>query len=390
MKTAGIIAEYNPFHKGHKLHIEKTKALTGAERVVVVMSGDFTQRGECAILDKYIRAEAALRNGADLVLELPAVYALSSAEGFARGGVSILTKLRCVDYLSFGSECGSIGPLLNAARILEGNDPSFDERLRSFLKEGLSYPKAAFEALDPKDKEEGGIFSSPNNILAIEYLRAILSLKSDLTPVTVKREDNGYANETPDPSMSFASARSIRKLMLSGEGTFEKYLCENTFSLFKNRPYSDIDDYSPLLYHKLLSGKEDGFTQYADVSEELSFAILKNLKDFTTFREFILLLKSKNNTYARIARALFHILLDMKKEDLPETDNIRYVRVLGFRKDSSDLLSEIKKSPEIELISKPADAPSDPYLQKDIDCALLYTQVNGGHENEYRRSPVIV
>ncbi|MCR5501459.1 MAG: nucleotidyltransferase family protein [Lachnospiraceae bacterium] len=390
MKTVGIIAEYNPFHKGHKLHIEKSRKITGADFVIVLMSGDFTQRGEPALFDKYTRARMALLNGADLVLELPSHYALSSAEGFASGGVSILDRLGVVDHLSFGSECGDLPLMDRAARVLLDPDPAFDAMLKKALTEGVSYPKAVSDTLTSLH-EDPSLFSGPNNILGIEYLKALRRADSRISPVTVEREDNGFSNEAIDQDSQYASARSIRKALLSSEeggaGTpvFKNYVCENTLPLFDS-PKSRIDDYSALLYYKLLSEREKGYEEYSDVSRELSDKIRKNLRDYTTFSEFILLLKAKNYTYVRIARALFHILLGMHELSLPAKN----IRILGFREGASALLHEIKKSPEISLISKPADAPEDPFLQKDLECAFLYEQVNGSYRNELRTSPVLL
>lgn len=421
-KIAGIIAEYNPFHNGHKMQIKKTKELTGSEYVIVVMSGDFVQRGEPAIVNKYNRTRMALLNGADLVIELPAAYALSSAEGFAYGGVSILNKLNCVDYLSFGSESGDIDALSNIAKLLLNPGNEFNQSVLSDIKNGTSYPKALSNAL-----EKSGItqtFSndsasnrydlkeifSPNNILGIEYIKALLLLNSSITPVTIKREDNGYNSQTINEEYEYSSASSLRKILSEGinkpktslEKTDEayklcqKYIPEEVNRLLNNEKLVSTNDFSNLIYYKLLSTfsvKDSNFTNdflesFQDINLELCGKINKNLKDFRNVEQFIELLKSKNITYARISRVLYHILFDIS-ESLVKSEP-SYARVLGFKKDSTELLNLIKNSSKIDLITKLADAKTTPLLEKDIYISNIYEQIAGTHINEYQQSPIII
>ncbi len=386
MKTVGIIAEYNPFHKGHAYHIEESLRMTGAEHAVVIMSGDFVQRGEPAILNKYFRTKTALLNGASLVLELPSVYALSSAEGFASGAVSVLDNLGVIDFLSFGSECGDLPMLRAAARFLTEPHPELDALIREHLKSGISYPASVSEALS-KTGQSGNIFEGPNNLLSIEYLKALLLQKSSMIPVTLKREGDPYLSETPDPESTFASARDIRGLMEKGDDRYGQYLCENV-PVPASEKILRPDDFSELLYYKLLSEKEAGYERYLDVNEELSNRIRRALEDYTSLTDFILQLKSKNYTYARLSRCLFHILLNITDELL--TEKVDYIRILGFKKSAQPLLGALKKHTSLPLVTKLSDAPKSPLLQKDIDCALLYEQVSGRHSNEIRQSPVIL
>ena len=209
IKCVATIAEYNPFHLGHKYHLESSRTLTGADYVIVLMSGDFVQRGMPAVFNKYIRTRMALQNGADLVIELPAVYALSSAEGFAQGGITLLEKLGIIDFFSFGSEVGDIKPLQEGANMLLNSSPSENETIQCLLKEGISYPKA-IKTVFAKGRSTSCVFDEPNNILAIEYLKALQKANSSIKPVTIKRKDNGYSNNQINSEMIFNSASSIR------------------------------------------------------------------------------------------------------------------------------------------------------------------------------------
>ncbi len=407
MKTAAIIAEYNPFHNGHKYQIEETRKLTGADFILVLMSGDFVQRGAPAVFNKYARTKTALLGGADAVIELPALYAVSSAEFFAGGSVTLLNQLGMVDYLSFGSECGEIDPILNCARLLTERSKEYDRLLSSCLKQGLSFPMARSEAflqsLDSGDlsvaeistKKEvlNTLFTSPNNILGIEYCKALLVTDSSLSPVTVKRKGAGY-HETAlsDAPCEFNSASAIRSIIEQGN-TGAEHLCAN--------------DFSALLHYKLLLERDRGFLKYLDCTEDLSGKISKKIPEFTDFSGFCSLLKSKDITYTRISRVLTHIMLDITTPEsfrsplLERKLPVSYARLLGFRKDSAALLSSIKQNSSIPLISKLADTKKQldgnalSMLKTDILASDIYEAVYSqkykkGLLNEYKQSPIIV
>ena len=410
MTTAAIIAEYNPFHEGHKYQIEETRKITGADYILVLMSGDFVQRGAPAIFNKYRRTKEALLGGADAVIELPSVYAVSSAEFFAGGSVTLLDCLDIVDYLSFGSESGEIDKIQCCASLLMNDSPVYQEALSAFLKQGFSYPAARCKAvlesvcspvsdqisndiLSFSEEEICSLFSSPNNILAIEYCKALLALNSSIRPVTVKRQGAGYHEiSLSDDPLFFNSASAIRKAMEQGN-TAADYLTSN--------------DFTALLHYKLLSERENGFMRYLDCTDDLSDKIIKNLSTYTDFTGFCNLLKSKDITYTRISRVLTHILLNIREPEffkLPFSErqfSVPYARLLGFRKDSVGLLSSIKKKSAIPLISKLADASELlneeglSLLKQDIWVSDLYEAVYSQKYqreplNEYRQSPVIV
>lgn len=366
MNVNGIIAEYNPFHNGHKYHLTEAKKQTGADYTIIAMSGNFMQRGAAALTDKYTRVKMALENGADLVLELPICYASSSAEYFATGAVALLDKLGVVNQLCFGSECGDINILKDISNILLEEPAQFSAALRRLLQQGLSYPTARTHALleyAPGLSCHKDVLSSPNNILGIEYLKALIRRESAIVPFTTKRVGSDYHDKRFGERQ--CSALAIRQALLSGQeiSVLSDQMPESAYKLLKEAllqvPPICSNDFSAFLHYKLLIESDEGYSQYVDVSSDLSDRIRKNLYSFTDFHGFCELLKSKDMTYTRISRCLLHILLDMKKSDLTDyqqLDYVPYARVLGFRKAAAPLLSAIKEHSSIPLITKLADA----------------------------------
>lgn len=393
MRVNGIIAEYNPFHNGHRYQLKESLRLTKAKYTVVAMSGNFVQRGAPAMVNKYKRTEMALLNGADLVLEIPSVYAAASAEYFASGGVALLDRLGVVTDLCFGSECGDAGLLEQIARILLEEPEDYTKSLKKYLKQGLSYPNARNEALIqnyPFLGQHKNVFSSPNNILGIEYIKAILRQKSDLKPVTVQRTGAGYHNRFPDESP--CSALAIRQALYAGAdaGFLKNNMPENAAELLSAQLAQggpiQSSDFSDILYYKLISEKESGYEKYLDVSSDLSDRICSHLDEFRGFDDFCDLLKTKDMTYTRISRCLLHIMLDIRKSDMDRAKGMNlvpYARVLGFREDSSTLLTEIKARSSIPLVTKLADAGKlldrNAYdmLCRDILTSQIYNGIAG-------------
>ena len=391
MKTVGIIAEYNPFHNGHLYQLKKAKEITGADFAVVVMSGDFTQRGTPAVFDKYTRCRLSLLAGADLCIELPVVFATASAELFAKGAVSLLSALG-VDALCFGSECGEIAPLQKIASLLFAEPPAYKEALNKALKEGLSFPSARAAAVR-KCAHAGSlsdVLASPNNILGIEYLKALLALEKNgqhaPVPYTIKREGDGYLSHTLSEE-SFCSAMALRKGIAEENPDLLRYVPESIRQEFadtcQTKSFLCADDFSGMLFYKLLSEKDTGYDAYLDVSSDLSDKIRKNLASFTTFSAFCEgSLKSKDITLTRVYRSLLHILLSIKKEDLPAA--APYARILGFREASFEVFGCLSKE-NIPLLSRLKDASSllSPEalscLSKDIFAAHLYEHVRMQH-----------
>ena len=367
MIVNGIIAEYNPFHNGHQYHLERSRRETGADYNVVVLSSNFTQRGEPAIIDKFTRAKMALECGADLVIELPVSHSAASAEFFAQGGVSLLHQLGVVDYLCFGSECGDIKLLQTFAKILLEEPKAYLEDLKSCLAAGHSYPVARNRALmdyAPELAKHKDILSSPNNILGIEYIKALMKLESPIKPFTIFRAGAGYHDRFFETE--YCSALAIREALLSkrnaaGEApasllSLSAQMPKKAFRILSDvlseTPPITVSDFSEMLLYKLLMEQEAGYDRYVDVSSDLSDHVRKNLKKYQGYAQFCDLLKTKNMTYTRISRSLLNILLGATEPPAMPL----YARVLGFRKDASPLLTEIKKRSSIPLISKLADA----------------------------------
>ena len=382
MKVTGIVAEYNPFHKGHEYQINYCKKKMHSDYVIVVMSGDYVQRGTPALLPKHLRAEMALRCGADLVLEMPVSVSTASAEAFAMGGVSILDGLNVVDQLCFGSEYGEVSALQELASVLIKEPEEYRVLLKTFLSEGLSFPAARSQALIEYFKNphhfEGDdvdgiltpllnqivqILNSPNNILGIEYCKALLRLNSKIKPVTLKRQGMGYHETTlneqsTSTSEHFASASAIRNALKSDSEINEvlKEVPDEAVPLLKTavkkKEFLLEDDFSLLLQYCLLNETPESLSGYADMSKDLASRIYNQINHFENFTQFTELLKTKELTYTRIQRSLLHTILKIKEQ--PE--KIPYARVLGFRKSSSPLLKEIKQHATIPLITKAADA----------------------------------
>ena len=314
MKITGIIAEYNPFHNGHLYQINKVKE-NGADYIVIVMSGNFLQRGTPAILDKWTRTRMALLCGADLVIELPAVFATASAQYFARGGVSILDKLGCVDTISFGCESDDIDLIQTLSSYLLSEPDVYKENLQKYLREGNSFPKAREltlrECLSP---EAAAFASSPNNILALEYCIALLERNSSMNILPIKRKGSGYHDSSIEKD-SFASATAIREIMekslfdikeRNDESAFplelQTHIPNSVYSIIceKKNEYVRQNDFSSLLQYKLLTEGNSDLERFADVSPDLSDKIRKNLRHYQNYDSFCELLKSKEITYSRI------------------------------------------------------------------------------------------
>lgn len=388
MQVNGIIAEYNPFHNGHKYQLDEALSRTSASYTIVVLSGNFVQRGAPALLDKHSRAEMALCCGADLVLELPTLYASSSAEYFASGAVTLLDKLGIVTHLCFGSECGDVTLLTRIAEILAEEPEEYSLALKRFLQQGYSYPHARVNALIqlyPFLEGYWQVFSSPNNILGIEYIKTLHRRGSSIQPVTIRRTGTGYHNRQLD--VEICSALALRQALYSGSEPVQlgyhmpaEAAQILTDRLSRNRILRS-DDFSTMLHYKLLLERDHGYQDYLDVSPSLSARIQNRLGEFTGFDSFCNILKTKEMTYNRISRCLLHILLDITKTDMEmgkAMDYVPYARILGFRRSSEPLLSAIKSKSSIPLISKLADADAllDPtayaMLRQDVLAGEIY------------------
>lgn len=399
MKTVGIIAEYNPFHNGHKKHIEKSKNITNSDHAIVVMSGNYVQRGTPAILNKYIRTKIALENGADVVIELPVHFSTSSAEFFSSAAVHILSHIGIVDSLCFGSETGDLETLKKIALYLNNEPENYKNCLRNFLKEGFSYPDARSNALKNILNIDPNIIKSPNNILAIEYLKALEKLKNPLEAFTIKREIADY--HSTEIYEELASATAVRKAI--SENNFAS--CQNVvpnFDFYKKilefTPINNINNYSHLFHYILASRGKDYVRSILDVTEGLENRIFSCANDSFLIEDILNSVKTKRFTRTKLQRAIMHILLDITKNEFELLSYPRYARILGFRKDSSHLLHNMKKNSSIPIFTNLKDSKRllDPegtnMLQKEIFSTDLYylTSGNASAKNIEFMEPVII
>lgn len=366
MKVAAIIAEYNPFHNGHRYQIRQIREAARPDYIVVVMSGDYVQRGAPALLEKHVRAQMALTGGADLVLELPVRCASASAPDFAKGAVSILASIGVTDTLYFGSESGNIGHFEAIADILEEEPPVYKAALKSALSAGRSYPAASQEALlavcrtrlPGLSKEEIAAFlKGPNNALGLAYVRAIKHLRAGIRPVALKRTSDNYH----DTSLAgaYASATALRKQLLEKEnpGRIAPYVPPAVFDTLINAKRDGTllteNDFSVPLKYALLFGATAPLEHILGLGEGLANRITNRAASLTSFSEFTGTLKSKNQTYASISRALLHIVLGIRA-DVPAPEAIR---ILGFRREAAGLLRAIKEHCSRPVFTRLAGVP---------------------------------
>ncbi len=354
-KVVGIIAEYNPFHNGHSYHIQNTKALTGADFVVAVMTGNFTQRGNTSVVDKWEKTKMTLNGGVDLVLELPTIYSISSAENFANGAVKILKTLGIVDSISFGMETDDISTLNNIANVLYVEPPEYKAILEHELSKGNSFPKARENALMMylnDIKRYANVLKGSNNILAIEYLKALKKQKSNLVPIGVKRE-KVYYNSTKIID-EYASATGIRNLLLHNQlEEVRKVVPAKTYSLLLNNIRQgtfvlDITAYNNEIIYKLRSMTVKEIANLPDVSEGLEYLIKDASNKTNNLIELINKIKSKRYTQTRVQRILLYALLGITKKDMEISKKIiPYIRVLGCSENGKMLLSQINSKAKV-------------------------------------------
>ncbi|MCL1832636.1 MAG: nucleotidyltransferase family protein [Oscillospiraceae bacterium] len=337
MKTAAIIAEYNPFHNGHKHHIEQTRALTGATHVVVAMSGNFTQRGDVAIIDKYARAQAALLNGADLVAEIPAAFVLSSAEQFATGAVTLLNALGCVDVLSFGSECGDAKLLEEAAGAVHYATQT--DEFYGAMRRGKSYPAALQSAVEAYYTDDVvDVLAHPNNTLAVEYIKAINESGSSMKPFTIPRKDAEHDQIKQDYT-DIVSASQLRALLLEGKVTDSL----TPMNLDDVHDFADVRRLETAILAKLRTMSPKDIKKAPGITGGLENRIFRAARGARTLPELYFLAKTKRYTLARIRRAVMCCFLGITLSDVKL--GVQYVRILGMNERGRELLGECKSCP---------------------------------------------
>ncbi len=379
MKVLGIIAEYNPLHNGHIYHIEECRKASGADHIVVVMSGNFTQRGEAAVLDKWTRSRLAVENGADLVLELPFAYAVNSAEYFAKGGVGILDKLGCVTHIGFGAEAEEISQLLQIAELISDESDAFKSRMKSLMDEGNSYAKARELCVSEiLGDESAAIMKTPNNILAIEYLKQLHLLGSEIKPIMVNRKGAGYHDTVPD--RGFASATAIRHHLTASER--RSYVPGNVSEAL-DAGTMDID-YFQLVQARVLSSPAEELSKILSVGEGLENRMLDQIRKSSDMDDFVDRIMSKRYPRTRIQRMICQMLMG-----LGEFEDEYYVRPLAASAKGTALLKSIIKNSDIPVITNINKIECLPELMNyDILAADMYNIIAGN--DLYKKSDYVM
>ena len=385
----GIIGEYNPFHNGHFYHLNESKKITGANYTVAVISGNFVQRGNVALIDKWSRAKMAILNGVDLVLELPCIYSISSAENFASGAIKILNSLKIVDAISFGSELNDMSVLKEFATILTEEPDEYKSLLAHELSKGISFPKARENALLMylnDIRKYANVLSSPNNILAIEYLKALMLSNSNIEPVTIKRKGPGYnSNMVVD---NLASGTAIRRFIENRNFySLDKVLPQVSYDILsdaikKGHYVNGLERFEKEIIFTLRRMTIAEIADLPDVSEGLENSLKNAANSCNNLAEFRKLVKSKRYTQTRIDRILLYALLGFTKDDMEDSKKVDpYIRVLGFNSKGEELLSEIcKENKKLQVVTSVKNFMSTcrnkkllMMLEKDIQATNTYT-----------------
>ena len=358
MKAIGIIAEYNPFHNGHLYHLEKVKEMYPDYTIILVMNGNFTERGEVTIIDKWKRCDIALELGVDLVIELPFSFATQSADFYAYGAITTLEKLG-VEKVVFGSESDNIHDLKLIAETQLNND-EFDKLVKVYCKLGNNYPTALSKALEDL---VGKKVTTPNDLLGISYIKTILKNNYKIIPETIKRTNDYHDKELNN---TFSSATSIRE-SLKQDKSIKDQVPINTLKRLNNLHYMDM--YFNILKYKIIT--EDNLEKYQTVETGMNKKLKEVISNVNTYDELIKSLKSKKDTYNKISRMLLHILCNFTKDDAEAFKEIKYIRILGFNKTGKVYLNNIKKELDVPIISK-ITREKDPMLEFEINTTKIY------------------
>ena len=400
MNAAAIITEYNPFHNGHKYHIEKTRGLTGADCVIAIMSGNFTQRGEPAVFDKFIRTQMALENGADIVVELPVFYAVSSSEYFSDAAVRLMNAAGIITHISFGSESGNLDDIRLVSDALHTRGEAVNQMTRAFMSEGIPYFAAREKSLSSILRISKDFIRQPNNILAVGYMKSLAETQSAVIPMTVKRADAGY-HET--------ASGLRRSIMAKDYPALAEYMPESAFFLtlkyLSGYGCADIGRYGDILQYLLRTKPMGGIRAVLDMNDGVAERMVKLCGQYRELTDLIGAVKTKRYAYARLRRAVMHLLLDIRHDTFDmfnQTGGPRYIRVLGFRKDAARLLGDLTEHATLPVITdlKKADGVLDELgmtmLNKDIESTDIYylacenVKNTHGVRHEYYRGIIVV
>ena len=411
MNLLGLIVEYNPFHNCHKYHLEKSKEITNATHTVAIMSGSFLQRGEPALFDKYTRAEMAVKNGVDLVIELPTLYACQSAEIFSHGAVATLNSLNCVNSLCFGSEEGNIDILQTISEILVKEPSDFKTTLKNFLDEGIVFPVARSKALyeyiknnhllELSEDELQQVLNSSNNILGIEYIKSLIKLNSSIKPYTITRIASKY-NST-DIESNICSATAIRNSLKDNTDLklIENVVPLHTFNEINHKINTNFNPVFDYMFYDLLSSTiirdVDNLTKYFEVNEGIENKIYSNVFTSKNLEELINSTKSKRYTMTKIKRTLNNILLGINRDDVikvKDLDRVPYIRILAFNNKGREIIKKIKTSSDIEIITKFSkishvdDPIFDTLIKYDLKSSNMYNLIYYKNNRNLLKGPM--
>ena len=376
MQAVGLVVEYNPFHNGHFHHVQEAKRVTKADIAIAVMSGQFLQRGEPALVDKWTRTKMALASGVDIVIELPYVYSTAPANEFARGAITLLDSMNCSAF-AFGSEQGTITPFLNTFSLIESNQQQYNASIQQAMLTGVSYPQAlhyAYETLKAAYPNDYIDLAQPNNILGFHYIEAAKALDSTMQAVTIQRIEAGYYDDI-NQEKHIASATGIRKALFDHQDVCN-FLPQPSYTALCNwqalhGKFMSWEALWPLLQYAILRHTPGQLTAFADVQEGLENALVKHAKTSSSYAEFMANLKSKRYTWTRLQRMLTHIYTGVTKEQLHAFNNPTFIRLLGMTENGQRYLSMHKKQIGLPLISRVA-ATKDPMLTLDIQATTMY------------------
>ncbi len=391
MNITAIIAEFNPFHNGHRYLIDKART-NGATHIVAVMSGNFVQRGSPAIFDKFARAKTAILNGVDLVLEIPLHISLSSAEMFGEGSVSLINSLGCVNSLCFGAECDDVDTISKIADTLLSD--KFNSKIKETLSSGVSYPTARETVIT---NIMGGcyndIISKPNNILAIEYIKAMKKIGANISPMLIKRV--GVSHNSSDVCDNFASATTLREMLENGNN-IERYIPSSAFDIYNSADIHLLKYTENAFLSKLRTMNESDFLALSDVSEGLEKRIMSAISTSTSLTELYDKIKTKRYTHSRIRRIIMCAYLSLTKGNFPL--DMGFARVLAFNQKGAEVMSIAKKSGGVPIISSLADVKKVGELQNSYAEWLsqttdLYNLMKNSPDicgTDYRKKPFIL
>lgn len=377
MKTLGIVVEYNPFHKGHLYHLKSAIELTKPDFTVAIMSGNFVQRGEPAIVDKFSRAEMALRAGVDVVLELPAIYAIQDASGFARGSISSFNLTNSIDNLVFGSESNDIKTIEKIASLIADESEEFRDELRINLKKGLSFPNARRLAISKISEENSDNMKYSNDILGIEYVVALKKINSKIKPYTIKRIGSNYNDEelTKIPSATAIRRAIFDEKKIEGLPDFSYEILRREFDAGHGPVF--FEDFFDFLRQKLILLRREGIGNIYGFNEGLSERFFKSACLADNLKNFLKLVGTKRFTLTRIKRRMMYAIFDLKREFLIESNEFgpQYLRLIGFRKNSSDILRIISDNSSIPLITNLSEFKNSIRI-RNVNTALAWEQLN--------------